>query len=254
MLIDYNLQDSIALARLNRPEKLNALTGPSKRQLTEIFRNLPPATRAVILTGAGRAFCAGTDIAELKNLDEAGAKALSLEGQEMCAAIENCGVPVIAAVNGIAAGGGCELALACHLRVAAEDARFSLPETRLGLLPAYGGTQRLTRAAGKGNALAMMLTGNDLTAQDALRLGLVSRVAPAENLEETATALAREIAGLAPLALRACLQAVLFGQDLPLAAGLQLEAQLFSQLFATADAREGTQAFLEKRAPRFRGC
>ena len=252
--IAYSLDESIAVITLNRPAKLNALTRAMKGALTEVFRGLDGQTvRVVVLTGAGRAFCAGTDIAELENLDEAGARVLSAEGQALCDAIENCAAPVIAAVNGAAAGGGCELALACHLRVAAADAEFSLPEARLGLMPGYGGTQRLTRAVGKGNALAMLLTGGKLTADEAWRAGLVSRVAPTEKLLAEAMNLAREIAQLAPLALRACRQAVLRGADLPLAEGLQLEAELFSQLFATADAREGARAFLEKRRPDFRG-
>jgi enoyl-CoA hydratase len=164
-----------------------------------------------------------------------------------------CRVPVIAAVNGVAAGGGCELALACHLRVAAAHATFSLPELKLGMIPAYGGTQRLARAVGHGRALAAMLAGESLTADEALRLGLVNRVVAAEQLLPAADALAHTVSQLAPLAVRACLEAVTGGARLPLADGLELEAELFSQLFSTEDVREGTRAFLEKRAPLFKG-
>jgi enoyl-CoA hydratase len=240
---------------LNRPAKRNALTRAMLARLAEIFtatgerRDL----RAVVLTGAGAAFCAGTDIAELAGLDEAGARAAAARGQATCDAIELCAVPVIAALNGAATGGGCELALACHLRVAADHASFSLPEIRLGMMPAYGGTQRLARAVGRGRALGALLTGDTIAAEEALRLGLVNRVvAPAQLLSE-AEALAATLAAQAPLALRACLAAVTRGTRLPLAAGLQLEAELFSQLFTTADVREGIRAFLEKRVPVFRG-
>ena len=163
-------------------------------------------------------------------------------------------MPVIAAVAGAAAGGGCELALACHLRVVSEDARFSLPETRLGLVPAYGGTQRLARAVGQGRALSAMLAGEEISAGEALRLGLVNRVVARGELMEEAFALARTIAEVsAPLAARACLEAVTRGARMPLEAGLSLEAELFSRLFSTDDVREGTRAFLEKRAPTFKG-
>jgi enoyl-CoA hydratase len=208
----------------------------------------------VILTGAGdRAFSAGTDINELAAMDVEEARQAARRGQQVCDRIEGCNVPVIAAVNGLAAGGGFELALACHLRIASTSARFSLPETSLGVIPGYGGTQRLARATGSGRALELMLTGAELSADEALRTGLVNAtVAPAALLAEAET-LARKIAKLAPLAIRACLKAVTLGLTLPLAEGLELEAELFSGLFATEDVREGTRAFLEKRAPVFQG-
>jgi enoyl-CoA hydratase len=247
---------SCARVTLNRPAKRNALTGAMLKELTALFARFGERRdlRAIVLTGAGtEAFCAGTDIAELTALDEAGARAAARRGQAACDAIESCGVPVIAAVNGAALGGGCELALACHLRVAASHANFALPEIKLGMIPAYGGTQRLARAVGTGRALAAMLAGDTITAAEALRCGLVNRVvAPAQLLAE-AEALAQTLAAQAPLALRACLTAVTRSARLPLAEGLQLEAELFSQLFATADVREGTRAFLEKRAPVFHG-
>jgi enoyl-CoA hydratase len=173
-------------------------------------------------------------------------------GQTLCNEIENCGVPVIAAINGIAAGGGCELALACHIRIAAPNASFSLPETKLGIIPGYGGTQRLAREIGEGRALEMMLTARSVNAEEALRVGLINRITSRDVLAE-AEALAKEIASLAPLALRACLEAVTRGLALPIAEGLALETKLFASLFATGDVKEGTRAFLEKRLPVFKG-
>jgi enoyl-CoA hydratase len=255
-MIDVEKRESLALVRLNRPEKLNSLSREMMFELVRLFGQLEHDAnlRAVILTGAGeRAFCAGTDIGELVGLDEAGALEASGRGQEVCDAIERCPVPVIAAVRGIAAGGGCELALACHLRVASSDAVFSLPETKLGLIPAYGGTQRLARIIGEGRALEMMLAGKSINAQEAFNMGFVNRVTDSARLLDEALSLASEIRQLAPLAIRACLKAVMRGFSLPLEEGLQLEAELFSQLFATADVREGTRAFLEKRAPVFKG-
>jgi enoyl-CoA hydratase len=256
MSITFDLRDSVALVRLNRPEKLNALTREMLGRLSETFERIERErnVRAVILTGAGaRAFSAGTDVAELAVLDVEEAHAASRRGQEVCDLIESCGVPVIAAVNGLAAGGGCELALACHIRIASDAARFSLPETKLGVIPGYGGTQRLARVAGSGRALEMMLTGAEVKADEALRLGLVNRVVTSEQLLSEAETLAREIAKLAPLAIRACLEAVTRGLSLPLEEGLELEAELFSRLFASRDMREGTRAFLEKRVPSFKG-
>jgi enoyl-CoA hydratase len=253
--IIYEEAGALARVRLNRPRKRNALTGEMLDRLAEIFEDMAKRgdVRVVILSGEGDAFCAGTDISELESLDDEGARRKAKRGQEVCNLIERCTVPVIAEVKGMAAGGGCELALSCHLRVAATSAGFSLPETKLGLIPAYGGTQRLARIAGRGRALEMMLAGKIMTAEEALRAGLVNRIAaPAQLVAETEK-LAREISSLAPLAIRACLTAVTRGQDLPLAEGLALEADLFSRLFYTADAREGTRAFLEKRPPVFHG-
>jgi enoyl-CoA hydratase len=248
-------RDSIEIIRLNRPQKFNALSREMILALSDIFTNLgsQPALRAVILTGAGyKAFCAGTDITDLAGLDEDRAHEVSTRGQTLCNKIESCGVPVIAAINGIAAGGGCELALACHLRIASINASFSLPETKLGILPGYGGTQRLAREIGRGRALEIMLTGRTVDAEEALRIGLINRIAKVDLLSE-AKSLAREISQLAPLAIRACLEAVVRGSELPLSEGLALEATLFAALFATEDMREGTRAFLEKRQPVFRG-
>jgi enoyl-CoA hydratase len=255
-MISLELRDSIAIVCLNRPEKLNALAGEMLSAIGETFKRIKSEgqARAVVLTGAGdRAFSAGTDIHELSGINAEEAVRVSRRGQAVCDLIEGCNVPVIAAVNGIAVGGGCELALACHIRIASISASFSLPEVKLGMIPAYGGTQRLARVIGNGRALEMMLTGASVSAEEALRINLVNRVVEGAQLLSESLALAGEIATLAPLAISACLEAVTRGQTLPLEEGLKLEAELFSRLFNTEDVREGTLAFLEKRAPVFKG-
>lgn len=252
----YEERDAVAYVRLARPAKRNALTRGMLDELARIFRDLQARTdlRVVILGGEGEDFCAGTDIAELEALDEASAAAKAARGQEVCDAVESCRTPVIAVVKGTAAGGGCELALACHLRVVSTSARFTLPEARLGVIPAYGGTQRLSRAVGHARAFAAMLAGDGIGADEALRLGLVNRVVAPEEVFDAARSLAREIIeNSAPLAARACLEAVTRGTRLPLEDGLKLEAELFARLFSTEDVREGTRAFLEKRRPAFKG-
>jgi enoyl-CoA hydratase len=249
-MVDFELRDALVVVRLNRPEKMNALSRPMLDELDEAFEcvELEEDVRACILTGAGeRAFCAGTDIVDLAALDESGADDAARRVREVCERIERCRVPVIAAVNGLAAGGGCELALACHLRIASTLAQFNLPET------GHDGTQRLARVIGRGGALENMMTGASMSAGEAHLAGLVNRITTPEHLMIEAESLATEIAGLAPLAIRACLYAVTRGIELPLAEGLALEAELFSSLFSTEDMREGTRAFLEKRAPVFKG-
>lgn len=246
---------SLAIIHLNRPDKLNALSLEMLLALSDAFQTIAKEsdTRAVILTGSGeRAFCSGIGISDLKEQDADAARETASRGQEVCDQIEGCMVPVIAAINGLVAGGGFEMALACHLRIASLNAQFNLLETK-GLIPGYGGTQRLAREIGPGRALEIMLTRRTLSAQEALKCGLVNRVTePAALLPETEL-LAGEIAKLAPLAIRACLQAVTHGLKLPLAEGLALEAELFASLFTTEDMREGTSAFLEKRPPVFKG-
>lgn len=256
MNLIFEHREHLAFVTLNRPEKLNALSREMLESLRETFERITQDEnlRCVILTSAGdKAFSAGTDIGELANLNEKEAHQTSERGQKICNLIENCGVPVIAAVNGIAAGGGFELALACHLRVASTKAEFSLPETNLGLLPAYGGTQRLARIIGLGRVNELMIANKNIKADEALRIGLINRVVDSSELINEAETLASEISKLAPLAVRSCLQAVIKGFDLPFEEGLKLEAKLFSQLFATEDMREGTRAFLEKRQPVFKG-
>jgi len=255
-LIITERRGSVKIIRLNRSEKFNALTREMILTLSDTFSNLESDAdlRAIILTGAGdKAFCAGTDINELALLTRDEAVEVSERGQALCSQIESSPVPVIAAVNGFATGGGCELALACHIRLASPSARFSLPESKIGVVPGYGGTQRLAREVGNGRALEMMLTGKTVEAEAALQMGLISRLASSDGLLTEAEALANEIGRLAPLAIRACLKAVTLGTELPLAEGLALEAKIFASLFTTEDMREGTRAFLEKRAPVFKG-
>ncbi|MFN2510866.1 MAG: enoyl-CoA hydratase/isomerase family protein [Pyrinomonadaceae bacterium] len=255
-LILLERRDALAIVRLNRPEKLNALSRAMLEGVSDAFRQLERQSdlRAVILTGSGEvAFCAGTDINELPELNQNEAHAVSERGQAVCYQIENCPVPVIAAINGLAAGGGCELALACHLRIASTNAQFTLPETKLGMIPAYGGTQRLPREIGYGRALEMMLTGKVLSAEQAYQLGLINQVADPADVLTAAESLAGTISTLAPLSVRACLKAVTHGLELPLKEGMALETELFASLFATQDMREGTRAFLEKRPPVFTG-
>lgn len=255
-LVIIELREFVGIVRLNRPAKLNALSRELLDDLGQAFRKLEddPNVRAVIMTGVREgAFSAGTDIAELTAIDKDAAFEASQRGQSLCDQIAKCVVPVIAAVSGVAAGGGCELALACHMRIASTDAEFSLPETKIGMIPAYGGTQRLARIIGSGRALDMVLTGRTILAEEAFRIGLVNRVTDPENLLNEAEGLTNEISRLAPLAIRACLEAVTRGLELPLQEGLAIEAELFSRLFATDDVQEGTLAFLEKRAPAFGG-
>ncbi|HBB87524.1 MAG TPA: enoyl-CoA hydratase [Blastocatellia bacterium] len=254
--IQVERRNLVAIVTLNRPEKLNPLARETIAALSETFKSFEndAELRAVILTGAGdRAFSAGTDLSELIHVPANEARTVADLGGQLCNQIEQSQVPVIAAINGIAAGGGCELALACHLRLATPNARFSLPETKLGIIPGYGGSQRMTRELGRARTLELILTAGSISAEDALRFGLINRVVAASELLSTAEELAREIAQLAPLAIRACLEAVVVGTELPLAEGLALEAKLFASLFATEDMREGTRAFLEKRKPKFKG-
>ena len=245
-----------ALLTLNRPDKLNALTSAMKIDLLGLLKTLKddPQVRVVLLTGAGdRSFCSGTDIAELSELSGQQGREVSESGQILAREFENFPVPVIAAINGLAAGGGFELLLGCHLRIASTAATFSLPETWLGLMPAYGATQRLVREIGLGHAVELMLTRRTISAEEAFDFGLLNRIVPPGRVLEEALSLAREIEQLSPLSIRACLKAVTQGIELPLEDGLALETELFASLFSTEDAREGTRAFLEKRRPVFKG-
>jgi enoyl-CoA hydratase len=213
-----------------------------------------PGVRGVILTGAGpKAFVAGADIGEIAAQGTSEGKARALAGQLVFRRLERCGKPVIAAVNGFALGGGCELAMACHLRIASENAKFGQPEVKLGIGPGYGGTVRLPRLVGKGRALELLLTGQMIDAQEAWRIGLVNRVVPSGQLLEEAEQLLRTILENGPLAIRACLEAVDAGLEMSLDQALLLEANHFGLLSGTADMREGTRAFLEKRKAVFQG-
>jgi enoyl-CoA hydratase len=244
----------IAVVTINRPAKLNALNALAKEELRQHFASLKndPAVDVVIITGAGeKAFVAGTDIGELRGLDGASGKAFSEGGQAVFDAISNLGKPVIAAVNGYALGGGCELALACHIRIASSGAKFGQPEVNLGIIPGYGGTQRLARLIGRGRAMEMILTGVQIDAQEALAAGLVSRVYPAAELMARARAMAALIASMGQIAVRMSLKAVNMTEEIPLSEGERLEASLFGVCCGTDDFREGTSAFLEKRKPKF---
>jgi enoyl-CoA hydratase len=248
--------DVYAVVTLNRPKVMNALNRAMFAELDEVFTSLAgdSAVRAILLTGAGeKAFAAGADIGELATLSAAEGQQMALQGQGVFRKIETCGKPVIAAIQGFALGGGCELAMACTIRIASEGARLGQPEVKLGLVPGYGGTQRLPRLVGKGAALKLLLTGDMVDAEEAFRIGLVDEVVPAEALMPRAETLARAIAQQAPLAVAACLRAVEGGFDLPIEAGLELEASLFGLACATEDKAEGTRAFLEKRAPAWQG-
>jgi enoyl-CoA hydratase len=246
----------VATVTINRPAVLNALSTQTLDELRQVMLDLQrdDAVRAIVLTGAGpKSFVAGADIKELAQQSPVSLRELGRSGQAVFDLIESLGKPVIAAINGFALGGGCELAMACTIRVAADTARLGQPEINLGLIPGYGGTQRLTRIVGRGRALEMLLTGAPVSADEALRIGLVNRVVPAADLMVVAQALATQLAGQAPVAVRYILEAVLRGQELPLGDAQAFEATLFGLVAATDDMREGTRAFLEKRKPAFTG-
>lgn len=243
--------DGIATLTINRPDKLNALNGEVLNELSEVTEVIKSDDNAkgVIITGAGeKAFVAGADIKEINSLDKSSGEEFSQKGQQVFQAIEDLKKPVIAAVNGYALGGGCELALACHIRIAGDEAQFGLPETSLGLIPGYGGTQRLSRLAGKAKALEMILTAQPVKADAAKRIGLANRVDPNPVLE--AENMLKKIFKNGPLAVESAIKAVRSAGDED---GFETEAHIFGQLCSTEDADEGTSAFLEKRKPEFNG-
>jgi len=246
------IRPPLAIVTLDRTKVLNALNAATLAELDSAFDELAdnPAVRVILLTGAGgRAFAAGADIRELAVLTAEEGHVFALRGQAVLRSIETLGKPVIACIQGFALGGGCELAMACTLRLAADDARFGQPEVKLGIIAGYGGTQRLPRLVGRAAGLKLLLTGAIIDAREALRIGLVDEVLPAAELMPRAEALALEIAANAPHALTDTLRAVDEGLDLPLDLALLREATRFGQLCGTPDKAEGTQAFLEKRAP-----
>ncbi|MCK4546720.1 MAG: enoyl-CoA hydratase/isomerase family protein [Candidatus Eisenbacteria sp.] len=247
---------NLAVVIINQPKVLNALNRKTIQEITEAMTALGDdnGVRVVILTGAGeKSFVAGADISELAKLDPLSAQETARFGQRMTRVIESMGKPVIAAVNGFALGGGCELAMACTLRIASERAKFGQPEVKLGLIPGYGGTQRLARLVGCGRALEMILAGDPIPAAEAHRIGLVNRVVPPEALMEEAEKLAAAIASVGPVAVRLAMEAVYGGYGLTLGDGLEWEAGLFGLVLATEDAKEGLSAFLEKRPAEFKG-
>jgi enoyl-CoA hydratase len=254
LLLD--IRDGIATITINRPDKLNALNASVIRELGEAAAAVEadPAVRGVILTGAGpKAFVAGADISELASQTPLEGKARSLAGQAVFRRFEAMRKPVVAAINGFCLGGGCELAMACHIRIASETARFGQPEVKLGIGPGYGATVRLPRLVGRGRAIQLLLTGEMIDAQEAWRIGLVNRVVPAAALGTEAETMLGTILDQGPLAVAAVLEAVDAGYEMPTPEALLLEANHFGLLSSTSDMREGMAAFLEKRKAAFRG-
>ncbi len=249
-------KDEIAVVIVNRPEKLNALNAATVAELDRAFHELAvdDGVRVVIVTGAGeKAFVAGADIGELARMGPIGGVRISRLGQDAFRYLESMSKPVIAAVNGYALGGGLELALACHVRLASENARFGLPEVKLGIIPGYGGTVRLPRIVGRGRALELILTGEMIDAAEAHRIGLANRVVPQVELMTEAEALAKSMAANGPIALALAIESVNRAQGTTLDDALTLESNLFGLLASTEDMREGMQAFLEKRKAEFKG-
>ena len=254
--LKFETKGAIAYITVSRPKVLNALNSATIAELHAVFSNVrdDSAIRVAILAGEGeKAFIAGADINELASQGPVQAKEYAQRGQAMLDVIENCGKPVIACVNGFALGGGCEVAMACTMRFASENAKFGQPEVKLGLIPGYGGTQRLPRLVGKGRAMQIVLSGEMITAQEAHRIGLVNEVLPAAELISRAEAVAAKIIANGPLACRYAIEAVNKGMEMTLQESLYLEASLFGLCCATDDKNEGTKAFLEKRTPQFRG-
>lgn len=241
---------------LNRPDKLNALNEETKMEIAQAVEalNKDGSVRVIILTGTGeKAFCAGADINELKNLNGMAGQETAMKGQKLALTIEHLEKPVIAAINGYALGGGCELAMACDIRIASENARFGQPEVNLAILPGFGGTQRLPRLVGKGKAMEMILTGDQITAQEALQIGLVDKVVPPGKALEAAKEMGKKIASKGPLAIQMAKQAIHMGLQVDLDRGCHIEALYFGAVCSTEDKTEGCSAFLEKRQPNFRG-
>jgi enoyl-CoA hydratase len=247
---------AVAILTINRPEKRNALNSETVDELRRAILELKHdgGVRAVVLTGAGdKAFVAGADINELAVQTPVGGRDHALRGQHVFDLVEHMGKPIVAAINGVALGGGCELAMACTLRIAADTARLGQPEINLGIIPGYGGTQRLSRLVGKGRALDLLLGGDAISADEAYRIGLVNRVVPAAALLDEAKKTAAALAEKAPVAVRYVIDAVNRGLEMPLAEAQAFEATLFGLVSTTEDMREGTRAFLEKRKAQFKG-
>ncbi len=252
----YEKKNGIAYVTVNRPKVLNALNTPTWKDLRTAFEDARDdvTIRGVILTGAGnKAFIAGADIGELAQVTAFEAEQSSRFGQDVLDLIENLGKPVIAAVNGFALGGGCETAMACTIRIAVDTAKFGQPEVKLGLLPGGGGTQRMPRLIGKGRALQLILSGETIGAQEAYRIGLINEIVPDASLIQRAEVILKQIAANAPIAVKFALEAANKGLETSQSEGLLLEASYFGLCAATEDKKEGTSAFLEKRAPQFQG-
>lgn len=255
--IKLEVRPPLAILTINRPKVMNALNAETFHELDAALNELRdnPVVRVVLLTGAGdKAFVAGADIRELAPLNSSEAQAVAERGQSVFRKVEDLGKPVIACINGFALGGGCELAMACTFRIAARAAKLGQPEVKLGLVPGYGGSQRMPRLVGRGAALKLLLTGAAIGAEEALRIGLVDEVVEAAQLMSRAEALAMEIAANAPLAIAETLKLVDEGIEVRLDSAMALEAESFGRLFNSADKAEGTTAFLEKRKPIWKGC
>lgn len=255
-IIETNLDDKgILTITLNRPEKLNALNDDVLRGLSEIFNNAKHNSdiRAILLTGSGKAFCAGADISRLAECDAQKGYQFACDGQDVFRQLETMGKPSLAAINGFAFGGGCELAMAATMRIAAKNAQFGQPEVKLGVIPGYGGTQRLARLVGKGRALDLCLTGRFINAETALQWGLVTDMVDGDSLLERGKSLLTSILGMAPLAVASVMEVIDRGYDMSLTDALHLEAVHFAKVCASADKKEGVSAFLEKRTADFHG-
>ncbi len=249
-------RDGILFVTIDRPKVLNALNAQTVGEIEDVFESArdDDGVRVVIVTGGGeKAFVAGADINELAKMNPISGKMTSQRGQDVFTRIERFPKPVIAAINGFALGGGCELALACHIRIASEKAQIGLPEVSLGIIPGYGGTQRMARLLGKGKAFELVCSGERVNAAEAERIGLVNKVVPADQLMSAAEEMARKIASRSPMAVRAAIEAINYGSDMPLEEGQLLEATLFGVLCASEDMKEGMAAFLEKRPAKFPG-
>ncbi|NTV50301.1 MAG: crotonase [Geobacteraceae bacterium] len=253
----FDISERIAIITVNRPSAMNAMTVSTLEELERVVAEitLNPDIRAAIITGAGaKAFIAGADIAAMRDMTSMQARELALQAHRIYAAIEKSPKTFIAAVNGYALGGGCELAMACDIRLASENAKFGQPEINIGILPGFGGTQRLPRLVGKGRALEIILTGDMIDASEALRIGLVNRVVPQAELLDEARSMARKISAKGLVAIKLCKEAVGNGLEMDLTRACAYEAELFGYSFSTADQKEGMGAFLEKRSAVFRDC
>jgi len=254
--VKTEVRDGILFLTIDRPKVLNALNAATVEEIYKVFADARDDNnvKAIIVTGGGeKAFVAGADINELAQKTPMTGKETSERGQFIFSFIERFPKPVIAAINGFALGGGCELALACHIRIASEKAQIGLPEVTLGIIPGYGGTQRMARLLGKAKALELICTGDRVGAAEAERIGLVNKVVPADQLMSAAEEMARKIMSRGPLAIRAAIEAVMSGSEMPMQEGQFLEATLFGLLCASEDTKEGMNAFLEKRPPQFKG-
>ena len=255
-MVNLKIENSIAIIEINRPKQLNALSLDIIDSLNEKFEIAinDNDVRVIIFTGVvEKAFIAGADISEMKNMNPEEAKAYGVKGQKLTQKIENCTKPVIGAINGFALGGGCEYAMAFHFRYASENAMFGQPEVSIGLIPGFGGTQRLRKLVGKGNASELLLSGKMIDANEALRIGLVNKVVKLENLLEECKIIGKKIIKNSPLAVKYTIQAQNDGEDKSLDEGLKIEAEYFEKVFQTSDSKEGLTAFVEKRQPNYTG-